>query len=68
MSHKKKILNYLKNHKRGLTPLDAWLKFGCYRLGARIFELRAEGWDIRTDLEDNPDGEGKHARYFLMEG
>ena len=68
MTHKKQILKYLKSHKRGLTGLDAWKKFGCYRLGARIFELRQMGYDIRTDLEPNPDGEGHHARYFLMEG
>lgn len=66
MSQKKQILNYLKTNKRGLTPLDAWKKFHCYRLGARIHDLRAEGHDIRTDLEDNVNGEGRHARYFLM--
>lgn len=66
MSQRKQILKYLKSHKRGLTGLDAWQKFGCYRLGARIYELRAEGHDIRTDMEDNKDGIGKHARYFLV--
>lgn len=68
MSQRKQILKYLQTHKRGLTPLDAWTKFGCYRLGARIFDLWAQGYDIRTDLEDNANGEGRHARYFLMEG
>lgn len=66
MSQKKQILNYLKSHKRGLTGLDAWKKFHCYRLGARIYELREAGHDIRTDYEDNENGIGRHARYFLI--
>ena len=32
-----------------LTPMDALRRFGCFRLGARIWELRNEqGMDIRT--------------------
>lgn len=65
MNQNKQILKYLKTHKRGITPLEAWTKFGCYRLSGRIFELRAMGHNIKTDLEDNPNNEGKHARYYL---
>lgn len=33
-----------------LTPLDALKRFGCFRLGARIWELRNEqGMNIRTE-------------------
>ena len=33
-----------------LTPMDALRRFGCFRLGARIWELRNEhGMDIRTE-------------------
>lgn len=33
-----------------LTPLDALRRFGCFRLGARIWDLRNEhGMDIRTE-------------------
>jgi hypothetical protein len=31
-----------------LTPLQALGKWGCMRLGARIYELRKGGMDIRT--------------------
>lgn len=32
-----------------LTPLDALRRFGCFRLGARIWELRHKcGMDIRA--------------------
>ena len=68
MSQNKQILNYLKSHKRGITPIDALQKFGCFRLSARIADLRELGYDIRTDMEDNKNNRGRHARYFLMEG
>ena len=31
-----------------LNPRDAQERFGCWRLGARIWELREEGLPIRT--------------------
>ena len=32
-----------------LTPMDALRRFGCFRLGARIWDLRnGHGMDIRT--------------------
>lgn len=31
-----------------LTPLEALGRFGCLRLGARIFELRRQGYKIET--------------------
>ena len=67
MSQNKQILRYLQTHKRGLTPIDALNKFGCFRLSARIADLRGLGWDIRTDREKNKNNDGYHARYFLME-
>lgn len=67
MSQNNQILRYLQTHKRGLTPIDALEKFGCFRLSARIADLRGLGWDIRTDLEKNKNNDGYHARYFMME-
>lgn len=67
MSQNNQILRYLQTHKRGLTPIDALNKFGCFRLSARIADLRGLGWDIRTDREKNKNNDGYHARYFLME-
>ena len=33
-----------------LTPMDALRRFGCFRLGARIWDLRnKQGMDIRTE-------------------
>ena len=38
-SHKRQILEYLRLHG-SITPMDALREFGCYRLGARIYDLR----------------------------
>ena len=48
-SHKRQVLEYLKRHG-SITPMDALREFGCYRLGARIYDLRREGVKIRTRL------------------
>ena len=42
------VLNYLKKHKRGITQVECFEKFGATRLGAIIFELRKRGYDIDT--------------------
>lgn len=48
---------------RSLTPLDALQDYGCFRLAARIAELRREGMDIECATETK---NGKrYARYFL---
>ena len=43
-----KILAYLSKGK-GITPIDALNKFGCFRLAARISDLRRDGHTIFTD-------------------
>ena len=40
-----RILAYLRQGHR-ITPLDALELFGCFRLAARVHELRREGWAI----------------------
>lgn len=48
MSQNKQIANYLNKGKK-LTPIDALNKFGCFRLAARIADLRNEGMNIVTN-------------------
>ena len=64
MSQNKKILNYLLKGKK-LTPIDALEKFGCFRLSARILDLRKEGYDIITE---NITKQGKTFAQYSMEG
>jgi len=45
MSQDTAILNYLKKGKK-LTPLDALHRFGCFRLSARVYDLRGRGHNI----------------------
>ena len=47
-SQKKQILAYLKTGK-SLTQLEALYKFGCFRLAARVCELRNDGWCIKSE-------------------
>lgn len=47
-SQSQQILEYLQTGAR-LTPLEAVIKFGCLRLGARIWDLRHAGYDIRKE-------------------
>lgn len=68
LTQAQRILNYMQTHKKGISPIDALEKFGCFRLSGRIFELREAGYDIVTNIEEttNKDGETKrYARYSL---
>ena len=47
MSQAKQIADYL-NKGRKLTPIQALEKFGCFRLAARIADLRNNGMSIVT--------------------
>jgi len=56
------ILRELKRGKK-LTPLDALHCFGCFRLGARIYDLKEKGYDIIT--ETVTENGKRFARYSL---
>jgi len=50
---------------RALTPLEALREFGCFRLGARIWDLKREGMEIAQTLVETT--EGAHvAQYRLV--
>ena len=64
LTQNQRILDYLKSGKT-LTPLVALQKFGCFRLSARILDLRQQGNAIITT---NVTRKGKtFAEYSLME-
>jgi len=58
-----RVLDHLKCGNT-ITPLDALELFGCFRLGARIFELRQEGHQIEKTMVTNDEG-NKYAEYWL---
>jgi hypothetical protein len=56
------ILNHLKD-KGSITPLDALNLYGCFRLSARIFEIKDQGYEIITNKVEH-NGK-KFASYVL---
>lgn len=66
MSQKKDILNHLRAHGC-ITAAEAVSKFKCYRLAARIIELRSEGHNIITDDKDSEGNPVNYAIYRLKE-
>lgn len=49
MSQSAKILKHLQSGKR-ITTMQAFEKFGCTRLSARILELKREGHSIVSEM------------------
>ena len=70
MSQNETILEYLqKGHT--LTQAEAIALFGCYRLGARIYEIRELGFDIRKNMVEAKNRFGdnvRFARYWMAGG
>jgi len=64
-SQEKRILEALRAGDK-LTPLDALDRFGCFRLGARIHDLRRKGWPIESEIVER--GGKRVAVYWLPEG
>ena len=66
-SQKEMILAYLEQNG-SITPLEAQKLFGCMRLGARIWDLRRDGYDIQKEMvtvETRNGGTATVARYRL---
>jgi hypothetical protein len=63
-TQEQEILAYLETGA-SLTPLEALTKFGCFRLGARIFDLKAAGWEIVTTMVGTSTGK-RVASYTLV--
>lgn len=64
MSQRNEILEALKQGET-LTPLDALQRFGCFRLAARISDLKADGYQIETIIECT--NTGKRIAHYRME-
>lgn len=64
------ILNYLKNHKSGITSMDAFKLFGATRLSAIIFSLRHQGYNISSTVKPvkNRYGGRSYVSCYVLEG
>ena len=68
MTQKDKVLRHLE-HYGTITPLDAFRDYAIMRLSAIIFNLRDEGYNIKSDTEKSTNRFGepcKYARYTLQ--
>lgn len=63
-TQRERILAHLKSG-RSIDPFEALSAFGCYRLGARIHDLRVDGYRINTVLVDRVNRFGNACRVAL---
>lgn len=50
---------------RKLSPIDALNEFNCFRLGARIWEIKKSGVDVQDEWFVLPSGK-RVKRYFVV--
>lgn len=63
-SQNKEIRSYLESGN-SLTPLEALSKFNCFRLGARIHDLKHKfGLNIKTEIVE--ENKKRFAKYSLI--
>lgn len=62
-SQNERILKYLKTGAT-ITPKEAIILFGCFRLAARIYDLKRMGDEVITEMQYK--GRIKFARYRLI--
>jgi hypothetical protein len=61
-NQRERILAHLR--RAPIDPLTALRKYGCFRLGARIWDLKQAGYDIRSRIVSERGK--KFARYLLV--
>ena len=69
MKQAERVLKYMRDFG-SITQLEAMKDLGCMRLGARVYDLKREGYNIRRDMETSKNRYGEdtsYARYRLVE-
>lgn len=68
MSQKQRVLEWLKRHK-GITPLEAWVELGIYRLSDVIWKLRKYYIiDTEEKVIINKFGEECRVAFYVLRG
>ena len=65
MTQQQQILQHLQRIGP-ITPIEALTEYGCFRLAARVGELKRAGHDIRMILVSNGRDRKRFARYELV--
>jgi len=63
-SQSQAILTDLARGRR-ITPLDALRDYDCFRLSARIHDLRKQGHNIKTEWISDPRTKKSFAEYYI---
>lgn len=63
MTQTREILNHMRTGP--INPIQALMNYGCFRLAARIRDLRDEGHEIRTENVEMVNGK-RVAVYTLI--
>lgn len=69
MTQAERVLKYMRAFG-SITQLEAIRDISCMRLGARIFDLKREGYAIKKETETSKNRYGEdtsYARYRLVE-
>lgn len=62
MTQTEKILEFMKENG-SITPMDALSEFGCMRLAARIADIRADGVNVVSTMEQSKNRYGETVRF-----
>ena len=69
MTQCERVLDHLQRFG-GMSAWEAMRDYGIMRLGARVWDLKAQGHDIRRTMESGKNRYGEaisYARYYLEE-
>ena len=69
MTQCERVLDHMRRFG-GLSGWEAMRDYGIMRLPARVFDLKAQGYDVRRTMESSKNRYGEpisYARYYLEE-
>lgn len=69
MTQNERVLKYMRDFG-SITQLEAMQDLGCMRLGARVYDLKRDGYAIKKEMETSKNRYGEdtsYARYRLVE-
>ena len=70
MSQEAQVIEFIKSHG-SITQKQAVDFLGCYRLSARVWNIKATGVDVRKEMVIVPNrhgGTARVARYYIVGG
>lgn len=67
-TQKEMILEHLKKYGR-ITDREAYTEYAIRRTGARVWDLRKDGYNIRTEMTTKPNRFGKYTTFatYILE-